>query len=98
MSQSGTTPDRNEHAREYRLLEERVILHGGEPLLAGAVRLASIARDSAIKPLRRLDLRIHTNGVRLALLAQQRDGAQTAHRIPAALEPPDLDFLLPHGM
>ena len=34
-----------EHAREHRLAEVRVILHGGEPLLAGAGLLGSIARD-----------------------------------------------------
>src|SRR5579871_4122480 len=33
-----------EHARKHRLPEVRVILHGGEPLLAGASRLADIAR------------------------------------------------------
>lgn len=56
-----------EHARDHGLREVRVILHGGEPLLAGAVRLRSIARElrRAIEPACGLDLRIHTNGVRL---------------------------------
>ena len=56
-----------EHASKHRLSEARVILHGGEPLLAGASRLAATARAlrRAIEPVCRLDLRIHTNGVRL---------------------------------
>ena len=33
-----------EHASEHRLPMVRVILHGGEPLLAGASRLEAIAR------------------------------------------------------
>src|ERR1700749_4819130 len=33
-----------EHARDYSLSEVRVILHGGEPLLAGAHRLSEIAQ------------------------------------------------------
>jgi uncharacterized protein len=56
-----------EHAAGHGLPEVRVILHGGEPLLAGRSRLAEIARSLrlAIEPTCRLDLRIHTNGVRL---------------------------------
>jgi uncharacterized protein len=149
-----------EHARKHRLSEVRVILHGGEPLLAGASRLAAIARAlrRAIEPVCRIDLRIHTNGVRLdtelceVFLAEgimvgiSLDGDQAAndlhrrylngrssydqvlravtllreerylplyagllatidvrsdpvavYRALAALEPPNLDFLLPHG-
>jgi uncharacterized protein len=56
-----------EHAREHALAEVRVILHGGEPLLAGAARLGEIAARlrAAIDPVCALDLRIHTNGVQL---------------------------------
>jgi uncharacterized protein len=56
-----------EHARHHALAEVRVILHGGEPLLAGATRLGEIALQlrRAIAPVCALDLRIHTNGVRL---------------------------------
>jgi uncharacterized protein len=149
-----------EHAREHSLSAVHVILHGGEPLLAGAPRLGSIARDlrRAIEPVCRLDLRIHTNGVRLdpafcELFRSERvkvgislDGDRAAndlhrrylngrssydhvlravgmlrqeryrdiyagllatidvrsdpvavYRALAALEPPNLDFLLPHG-
>jgi uncharacterized protein len=149
-----------EHARDHRLGEVRVILHGGEPLLAGAVRLRSIARElrRAIERFCALDLRIHTNGVRLdaelcELFLAERvkvgislDGDRAAndlhrryangrssygqvlnavgllrderyrgiyagllatvdvrsdpvavYRALAALEPPHLDFLLPHG-
>src|ERR1700722_16438521 len=54
-----------EHAREHALAEARVILHGGEPLLAGAARLGEIAASVllAITPVCALALRIHTNGV-----------------------------------
>jgi uncharacterized protein len=56
-----------EHARQHELARVSVILHGGEPLLAGATRLAEIAWQlrRAIAPVCDLDLRIHTNGVRL---------------------------------
>ena len=56
-----------DHARQHALAEVRVILHGGEPLLAGAARLGEIARQlrRAITPVCALDLRVHTNGVRL---------------------------------
>jgi uncharacterized protein len=149
-----------EHARGHRLGEVRVILHGGEPLLAGAPRLRSIAQGlrRAIEPVCRLDLRIHTNGVRLddelcelflaerVMVGISLDGDRAAndlhrryangrssydqvlravgllreeryrgiyagllatidirsdpvavYRALAALEPPNLDFLLPHG-
>src|SRR5215469_8097377 len=149
-----------EHASAHRLSHVRVILHGGEPLLAGAPRLAAIARAlrRAIEPVSQLDLRIHTNGVRLdaefceAFLAEgvlvgiSLDGDRAAndlhrrylngrssydqvlaavallreerylplyagllatidlrsepvavYRALAGLEPPNLDFLLPHG-
>ena len=45
-----------------------VVLHGGEPLLAGAALLRRAAEDAAPRPSPpdcALDLRIHTNGVRL---------------------------------
>ena len=149
-----------EHASEHRLSTVRVILHGGEPLLAGVSRLEAIARDlrRAIEPGCELDLRIHTNGVRLdarfcemflaegILVGISLDGDRAAndlhrrylngssshdqvlravslmrqerylplfagllatidirsdpvavYRALAELEPPNLDFLLPHG-
>lgn len=59
-----------EHAGEQRLELVRVIMHGGEPLLAGVDRLREIIEAvrgplSALPKPPRLDLRIHTNGVRL---------------------------------
>ena len=149
-----------EHARQHHLREVRVVLHGGEPLLAGAPRLAEIARTlrAVIEPECPLDLRIHTNGVRLnaefcEVFRAERikvgvslDGDQAAndlhrlfkdgrsshqqviaaidllrteryrevyagllctidvrsnpvavYRSLAALDPPDIDFLLPHA-
>jgi uncharacterized protein len=56
-----------EHARQHALAEVRIILHGGEPLLVGAARLGEIAWQlrRAVAPVCDVDLRIHTNGVRL---------------------------------
>jgi uncharacterized protein len=68
-----------EHSRRHALPEVRVVLHGGEPLLAGHARLRWICTElrRVIEEACRLDLRIHTNGVRLddqflELFAQQR--------------------------
>ncbi|MEU6373108.1 FxsB family cyclophane-forming radical SAM/SPASM peptide maturase [Streptomyces sp. NPDC046909] len=57
-----------EHAREHQLASVQVILHGGEPLLAGPVRLRHICETlrAALYGVADLDLRIHTNGVQLS--------------------------------
>jgi uncharacterized protein len=56
-----------EHAGAHGLPAVQVVLHGGEPLLAGRPRLRRIALElrSALPRACRLDLRIHTNGVLL---------------------------------
>jgi uncharacterized protein len=56
------------HARAHGLNRVQVVLHGGEPLLAGRERLRRIivALESATDGVSRLDLRIHTNGVLLS--------------------------------
>ncbi|MCQ9184078.1 FxsB family radical SAM/SPASM domain protein [Streptomyces sp. IBSBF 2953] len=56
-----------EYAHEERLASLAVILHGGEPLLAGPARLRSICAEltRALAPITELDLHVHTNGVRL---------------------------------
>ncbi|MFE6548854.1 FxsB family cyclophane-forming radical SAM/SPASM peptide maturase [Streptomyces sp. NPDC057746] len=55
------------YAKERELATVSVILHGGEPLLAGPLRLHGIceALTTALAPVTSLDLRIHTNGVQL---------------------------------
>ncbi|MFD4654566.1 FxsB family cyclophane-forming radical SAM/SPASM peptide maturase [Kitasatospora sp. NPDC058444] len=57
-----------EHAAAHRLPAVRVVLHGGEPLLAGPDRLRRAAGTlrAALPPGCALDLRIHTNGVLLS--------------------------------
>src|SRR6266567_6314318 len=57
-----------EHARSHGLPNVRVVLHGGEPLLAGRARLERIitALRAATDGVCHLDLRIHTNGVQLS--------------------------------
>ncbi|MGV9266314.1 FxsB family cyclophane-forming radical SAM/SPASM peptide maturase [Kitasatospora sp. NPDC003701] len=57
-----------EHAATHRLSAVRVVLHGGEPLLAGPDRLRRAAEGfrAALPPGCALDLRIHTNGVLLS--------------------------------
>ncbi|MFK0178950.1 radical SAM/SPASM protein FxsBH, inactivated beta-hydroxylase extension form [Streptomyces xanthochromogenes] len=56
-----------EHAEKHRLPSVSVILHGGEPLLAGPARLRRVCEEltAAVTPVTALDLRIHTNGVLL---------------------------------
>ncbi|MFD7082170.1 radical SAM/SPASM protein FxsBH, inactivated beta-hydroxylase extension form [Streptomyces sp. NPDC059918] len=56
-----------EHARTHALPSATVILLGGEPLLAGPARLRKLceALTRALDGVAELDLRIHTNGLRL---------------------------------
>ncbi|MYR92124.1 MULTISPECIES: radical SAM/SPASM protein FxsBH, inactivated beta-hydroxylase extension form [unclassified Streptomyces] len=57
-----------EHARTHALPSVTVILHGGEPLLAGPARLRLVCEEftSALAGIAELDLRIHTNGLQLS--------------------------------
>src|SRR5216684_3209943 len=57
-----------EHAGAHSLSAVQVILHGGEPLLAGPERLRRIVTEleAALAGVCRLDTRIHTNGVLLS--------------------------------
>jgi len=57
-----------EHARRHKIDSVRVILHGGEPLLAGADLISFLARAfrTALGPGIRLDLRAQTNGALLS--------------------------------
>jgi len=57
-----------QHAHAHRLDSVRVVLHGGEPLLAGRARISRMASRlrSELAPSTTLDLRLQTNGVLLA--------------------------------
>lgn len=57
-----------QYARAHELPSVSVILHGGEPLLAGPARLRSVCEEfgAALAGVSELDLRIHTNAVRLS--------------------------------
>ncbi|MFJ6050950.1 radical SAM/SPASM protein FxsBH, inactivated beta-hydroxylase extension form [Streptomyces sp. NPDC092307] len=57
-----------EHARDHALPSVTVILHGGEPLLAGTARLRLVCEEftRALDGIAELDLRIHTNGLQLS--------------------------------
>lgn len=57
-----------EHAKCHDLDMVHVVMHGGEPLLAGLPRLERISRElhRALDGVSALDLRIHTNGVLLS--------------------------------
>lgn len=57
----------SQHAGIHGLKEVHIVLHGGEPLLLGRGELLEVITilRSVIDPVTRLDLRIHTNGVRL---------------------------------
>ncbi|MET9344403.1 FxsB family cyclophane-forming radical SAM/SPASM peptide maturase [Nonomuraea sp. NPDC003804] len=56
-----------EHVKSHALDRITVVLHGGEPLLAGHARLRAVAEaiESALAGTCRLDLRLHTNGLLL---------------------------------
>ncbi|MBT2209045.1 FxsB family cyclophane-forming radical SAM/SPASM peptide maturase [Actinomadura sp. NEAU-AAG7] len=56
-----------DHAERHGLAEVGVILHGGEPLLAGPAHLADLiaALRVPLERVCRVDLRLHTNGVLL---------------------------------
>lgn len=56
-----------EHARKHGLAKVDVVLHGGEPLLAGATALADVAVSvrQQLPPLTELDLHVQTNGALL---------------------------------
>ncbi|MFF9041871.1 radical SAM/SPASM protein FxsBH, inactivated beta-hydroxylase extension form [Streptomyces sp. NPDC014892] len=56
-----------EYAADSELESVAVILHGGEPLLAGPARLRHMCAEltRVLAPVTTLDLRIHTNGVQL---------------------------------
>ncbi|MFI5933363.1 FxsB family cyclophane-forming radical SAM/SPASM peptide maturase [Actinoplanes sp. NPDC051494] len=56
-----------DHARTHQLDSMRLVLHGGEPLLAGAARLDEVvgAFHRAFDGLGRLDVQMQTNGVLL---------------------------------
>ncbi|MFE5853659.1 radical SAM/SPASM protein FxsB, inactivated metallohydrolase extension form [Streptomyces sp. NPDC056500] len=57
-----------EHVKSHALPSVSVILHGGEPLLAGPARLRHVCEEltRALDSLAELDLRIHTNGLQLS--------------------------------
>lgn len=57
-----------EHAKNHALPSVSVILHGGEPLLAGPSRLRRVCEEltAALDGIAALDLRIHTNGLQLS--------------------------------
>jgi uncharacterized protein len=57
-----------EHAKTHALPSVHVILHGGEPLLAGPARLRRVCEElrAGLAGISELDLRIHTNGVQLS--------------------------------
>ncbi len=56
-----------EHVKAHELGRVEVVLHGGEPLLAGVAGLRAILAvlEGALDGLCRLDVKVHTNGVLL---------------------------------
>ena len=70
------------HVRAHGLGAVRVVLHGGEPLLYGAERLAELATELRAAVPARVEIAIQTNGVRLdsATITTLRD-----HRIRAGV-------------
>ncbi|HTU72382.1 MAG TPA: FxsB family cyclophane-forming radical SAM/SPASM peptide maturase [Trebonia sp.] len=82
-----------EHARTHRISRIALIMHGGEPLLAGPELISELVRSTraAAGPLVRVDARVQTNGVGLndsylelfreldVQLGVSLDGAMEAH-------------------
>jgi uncharacterized protein len=66
-----------EHARHHDLPSMRLVLHGGEPLLAGTDRLATLIGEfrTALSSVCELDVRMQTNGTLLddAVLTRLRE-------------------------
>ena len=56
-----------DHISDHRVTDVQIVLHGGEPLLVGPSRMREIISQlySTLADKCRLDMRIHTNGVRL---------------------------------
>jgi len=56
-----------EHVASHQLSQVRIVLHGGEPLLIGTDRMRMVltALKTQIRPVAKIDIRIHTNGVLL---------------------------------
>jgi uncharacterized protein len=81
-----------EHAAAHRLSFMRLVLHGGEPLLAGADRLDALVGDfrAAMPGYCRLDVQIQTNGVLLnkAMLERLRAGGV---RVGVSLDGAEVD-------
>jgi uncharacterized protein len=68
------------HAREHGLTEMRLVLHGGEPLLAGVARLEALIGGfrQAFEGVARLDVQMQSNGV---LLDRPTLEVLRAHRV-----------------
>lgn len=91
-----------EHARAHALSRIRVVLHGGEPLLAGVelIDRASTAVRAAAAPQTTVDLRLTTNGVLLdkeflALFREHRISVAVSLDGPARAH--DRERLFPNG-
>src|ERR1700761_8707911 len=56
----------SEHVDAHQLRNVQVVLHGGEPLLAGPARLAALAAELRDAVKARVDLRVQTNGTLLS--------------------------------
>ena len=71
-----------EHARRHGLTDVRVVLHGGEPLLAGVDRLLALVGDMRAAPAARCQVEIgmQTNGVLLDEAVLARCWPRTASR------------------
>jgi len=67
-----------EHASVHKLAQVQIVLHGGEPLLAGADLLSDLAGLARATIASAVDLSLQTNGV---LLTEDMLGCLATHRI-----------------
>jgi uncharacterized protein len=91
-----------EHVRRHRIPSVALIMHGGEPLLAGRELIAELVRatDAAVGPDVGLDVRVQTNGVGLddSYLRLFRDlGVKVGVSLDGAAESHDRHRRFPSG-
>jgi uncharacterized protein len=106
-----------EHVENHDLGRIRVILHGGEPLLAGAERLAGLSldgtaslhdrhrkyvngrasHDTVVRAITMLRTRFPESFGGLLAMVDLAEDPVECYEALLALEPPALDFLLPHA-
>jgi uncharacterized protein len=87
-----------EHARDHQTPNVALILHGGEPLLAGRELISELvcATHAAVGPGVAAPFRHLFSGLLLCTVDLRNDPVPT-YKALTEFDPPGIDFLLPHG-